>query len=108
MENDKDDVANAGGPTSPKMRKELRRALGEIVRESNDRLLRQYESLKPLLSIQDVAKTLGVSKRTVEKIVSDGDLRPLWIRGQRRFHPDAINAFVRAQEKRQTKQGGAR
>lgn len=59
------------------------------------RLLEAAQATKPLMSVSDVARTLGVSKRTVETLVADEELRPLWIKGQRRFHPDAIDAYVR-------------
>jgi len=50
---------------------------------------------KPLLSVNNLAKTLNVSKRTVEKIIADGEIRPIWIRGQRRFHPETVDAYIR-------------
>ena len=80
---------------------ELRRELAEIIAMQNERLLQQHTSLKPLMSVKEVARTLGVSERTVETLVAGGKLRPLWIKGQRRFHPDAIDAFIRAGERKE-------
>ena len=76
------------------LRPELQAHLTEAVR-----LLAEQVSRKPLLSVKDLARTLGVSPRTVENIVAAGKLRPLWIEGQRRFHPDAVDAYLRACEK---------
>lgn len=74
----------------------LRAALRRIVQEENEALLERHRAMQPLLSIKDVACTLGVSKRTAETLVAEGELRPLWIKGQRRFHPDAVNAYLRS------------
>ncbi|MBT8402097.1 MAG: helix-turn-helix domain-containing protein [Rhodothermia bacterium] len=67
----------------------------QIVREENRVLLERYAELRQLMSVADVAKTLAVSVRTVETIIRNGELRPLWVRGQRRFHPDSIDAYLR-------------
>ena len=72
----------------------------EQVRALNEQLLREHTALKPLLDVADVAKTLGVSRRTVENLIGQGKLRPLWIRGQRRFHPDTVDAYVRTCEQK--------
>ena len=48
----------------------------------------------PLLTVKDVGRTLSVSPRTVETLIADGEIVPLWVRGQRRFHPDAVLAYV--------------
>ena len=66
----------------------------------------QFETLQQahsrpesLLCIQSIANYLGVSKRTIETMVAAGELPPpLWIRGQRRWHPDTIAAFLRSRE----------
>lgn len=85
---------------------DLRRELAEIIETQNERLLQQHTALKPLMSIKDVARTLGVSERTVETLVAVGKLRPLWIKGQRRFHPDAVDAFIRAGERKAQRRSG--
>lgn len=50
----------------------------------------------PLLDVAGVAEWLAVSERTVERIVASGKLRPLWIEGQRRFTPAAVEAYLKA------------
>lgn len=52
-----------------------------------------------LLCIDGVANHFGVSKRTVERLIADGRLRPVWVGGQRRFTAEAIAAFERAGER---------
>jgi len=79
---------------------ELTQHIVEHVRALNDQLLREHAALKPLMSVDDVARTLNVSARTVENIILQGKLRPLWIKGQRRFHPDAVMAYLRTCEKK--------
>jgi excisionase family DNA binding protein len=70
-----------------------------LVRKENEALLRRHREMKCLMSIDDVADVLGVSRRTMEDIVASGDLDPIWIKGQRRFHPDAVDAYLRRQAK---------
>jgi excisionase family DNA binding protein len=53
------------------------------------------EAPSPLWTIGDVATRLNVSKRTVENIIDDGKLTPIRVRGQRRFEPEAIEAYLR-------------
>ena len=78
------------------LKAELREELAEIIRVQNELLLKQHASMKPLLSVDDLAKTLNVSLRTVETLIKSGQILPLWIKGQRRFHPDAVNAYLHA------------
>lgn len=49
-----------------------------------------------LLTRKDVAHMLGVSTRTLSRIVAAGSLRPLRVGRQVRFHPDALDAYLRA------------
>jgi excisionase family DNA binding protein len=70
-----------------------------LVRRENEDLLRRHQEMECLMSIDDVAEVLGVSRRTMEDIVASGDLDPIWIKGQRRFHPDAVDAYLRRQAK---------
>ena len=79
---------------------ELTQHIVEHIRALNDQLLQEHAALKPLMSVEDVARTLNVSARTVENLIGQGKLRPLWIKGQRRFHPDAVDAYVRACEQK--------
>jgi len=49
----------------------------------------------PLWDVRDVATRLNVGKRTVENIIADGKLTAIWVRGQRRFEPEAVEAYIR-------------
>ncbi|MEO1571664.1 MAG: helix-turn-helix domain-containing protein [Bacteroidota bacterium] len=60
-----------------------------------------------LLTVKQVADRLQVGERTVERIVSSGKLRPLWIEGQRRFTTAAVDAYLRDMAK-SSKQGARR
>ncbi len=94
--------------TSPLMgsHPEMPESCGEfrsIIREVNQQLLNEHIALKSLLSIRDVARTLSISVRTLETLLAEGKLpSPIWVGGQRRWHPDTIAAFLRS---RQTKEG---
>lgn len=48
-----------------------------------------------LLTIPQVASQLRVSERTVYRLISSGDLRPLKVRGATRVHPAQIRAYLR-------------
>lgn len=50
---------------------------------------------EPLLSVDGVATRLGVSRRTVETLISIGELKPIRIKGSRRFDPKVIEAYIR-------------
>ena len=81
------------------LKADLKNELGDAFRLQAQLLLDEYTGLKPLLDVADVAKTLNVSPRTVEKLIGQGKLRPLWIKGQRRFHPDAVMDYLQTCEK---------
>jgi excisionase family DNA binding protein len=51
----------------------------------------------PLWTVQDLAAYLNVSPRTVETLIADGAFRPIWVGRQRRFQPQAIEAYLRRQ-----------
>lgn len=58
----------------------------------------------PLLDVEGVADWLGISRRTVEKLISTGEIKPIRVKGQRRFDRDAIEAYIRrCAEKRNTR-----
>lgn len=61
-------------------------------------LINESVPLKPLLTVKDVSRTLKISERTVETLIGAGKLRPLWVGGQRRFHPDTITDYLRTLE----------
>lgn len=77
------------------LRPELAAQIAETVRGLYELLLAEHAAQKQLLSVADLAKTLNVSRRTVENIIGAGKIRPLWIQGQRRFHPDTVEAYLR-------------
>lgn len=58
-------------------------------------LLKSPPPIQSLLDVSDVAERLGVSKRTVETLISTGEIKPIRIKGQRRFDRDAIDAYIR-------------
>lgn len=72
----------------------------EIAERVVDRLLSDLRDAKwpdkpHLKDISDVARHLQVSPRTVETLVAEGQLAPIWIRGQRRFTEEALDAYLR-------------
>ena len=77
-------------------RADLSEHILDRVRALNEELLREHTALKPLMSVQDVARTLNVSTRTTETLIASGKLHPLWIKGQRRFDPDTVAAYMRS------------
>jgi excisionase family DNA binding protein len=50
-----------------------------------------------LLTLPQVAHYLQVSERTVETLVAEGELQPIYIRSRRRFEPEAVKAYLRSQ-----------
>ena len=80
------------------LKAELKNELGDAFRLQAQLLLDEYTGLKPLLDVADLAKTLHISPRTAEKIIAAGKIKPLWIQGQRRFHPDTVMAYLRTCE----------
>ena len=79
---------------------ELGDHLTDVVRSLYGHLLQEHRALTPLMTLADVARTLEGSPRTVEKLIEKGQLKPLWIKGQRRFHPDAVTDYIRTCERR--------
>ena len=50
-----------------------------------------------LMTLPQVAHYLQVSERTVETLVAEGQLQPIYVRSCRRFEPEAVKAYVRSQ-----------
>lgn len=73
--------------------------LGSLVKEVQLRLTKLDERLingqAELMTVAEVAQYLRVSQRTVEKLIKDGRLKPVWISGVRRFPREYIDLFVR-------------
>ena len=59
-----------------------------------------------LLTVKDVAALLNVSVRTVEQLVAERQLVPVWVRRARRFLPSQVDAYVRANTGRPRRRGG--
>jgi excisionase family DNA binding protein len=99
---------------------DLRRAIADVVGEAVREALRgsnEQADASRLLDSRTVAQRLGVSARTLDRIVASGDLRPVRIGRRRFFHVETVDAFVRelgrrpAQTKRRSlkrKSGGVR
>jgi len=51
-----------------------------------------------LLSLEDVAKALGVSKRTVTRQVDAGKLRAVKVGRSMKFKQEAIDEYLKKQE----------
>ncbi len=82
--------------------------LAAVIEAQAELLFERHRATKPLLSVKDLAKTLGISQRKLETLIAAGELAPLWIGGQRRFHPDAIDAYLRQCERRGRKRRAKR
>ncbi len=52
------------------------------------------EAVQPLLSKRDVAVYLGVSERTVDRLVAAGGLLAYRVGGHRRFRLHEVDAYV--------------
>ena len=76
----------------------VKRAVEEAVEPAVDAAIKREAGLlfqrQKLWSVDDVALYLGVSRRTVETLIADGQLRPLWVGGSRRFTKEAIRAYL--------------
>lgn len=88
------------------------RHLLSLVRELTERVARCFDALaareaepQPLLTKQDVADRLLISPRTVETLMAEGKLTPIKVRGQIRFTPEAVDAYVRSAASRKTGRG---
>ncbi len=93
-----DGSTNGGRRSSPS-----ERAIVALMEGIIDRLNRLIEALagqapvpRPLLDKKAVARLLAVSVRTVETIVAEGGLTPIKVRGQLRFTPEGVDAYIRS------------
>lgn len=75
--------------------------------EATDQLLERLDRLgeiggpdkdEPLWDINEVADYFDVSKRTVETLIAEGELKPIRVRSLRRFDPSEIRDYCRRQE----------
>jgi excisionase family DNA binding protein len=61
------------------------------------------DAVSDLLTIREAARSLGVSTRTIHRLVRDAELAPVRIRGSVRFRPQDIEAYIlRAQRQEPT------
>jgi excisionase family DNA binding protein len=67
--------------------------------ERLDRQLRQAEKVPALLTLDEVAKLLRVSRRTVYRIVAAGLLQTVQVGVVMRVHPDNMDDFFRRQRR---------
>lgn len=51
--------------------------------------------VETLIDVKGVAEALGVSVRLTERLIADGEIRPIWIGGVRRFSRETIEAYIR-------------
>ena len=58
------------------------------------------DELYRLISLNDAAGLLGVSRRTVVSLVSSGDLASIKIGGRTLIHPRDLDAFVEERRRR--------
>lgn len=83
--------------TEPELLKQIRNIVQETLRTSNSN-----EGLPQLYNLHELSSALKVSKRTLEYLISDGKLTPIWIRGQRRFSTACIHEYLRTCEKQKS------
>ncbi len=50
--------------------------------------------MKRLYTIGEVAESLGVSSRTVRRLIDEGALPVVWVRRAKRIPIDAVDAFL--------------
>jgi excisionase family DNA binding protein len=49
-----------------------------------------------LLTPEEVCKRIKCSRRTLDRMIADGTMRPLRFRGLIRFHPDELESLIEA------------
>jgi excisionase family DNA binding protein len=100
---------------TPDLRQAIADVVGVAVREALSE--RGGSQRTDLLDASTAAQRLGVSLRTLDRIVASGELRPVRIGRRRFFHVETVDAFIRglgrrpAQTKRRSlkrKSGGTR
>ena len=94
------------GTTSlpPALSHAIREAVAEGIRDALSQAP-SPQAADTLLDAKAVAARLGVSVRTLDRLVARGAIRPLLVGRQRRFHPATVDAYVRESAR---SRGGAR
>ena len=82
-------------PSRSELQWDVEELATHLAAKLKEELPHQPES-EPLLDVGAVARRLNVSKRTVETLIAEGELTPIWVRGQRRFTTDAIDSYIRS------------
>jgi excisionase family DNA binding protein len=69
-----------------------------VERLVQDRLkaLMASQAPDPLWDVDEVAAYLGVSRRTVDTLIASGEIKPMRVGRQRRFHRKSIDAYLRS------------
>lgn len=75
---------------------ELQSFIAGLIEEHLEDLRKEWATEPPLWTPEQVCDYLGIGMRTLSKIIEAGELRPVWIRGQRRFEKSAVDSYVRS------------
>lgn len=73
----------------------LEEELPQLVRQAVRKELAAGADPEALLTKEDVAGRLNVSPRTVDTLTAAGEIRKIKVRGCVRFHPKAVEAYIR-------------
>lgn len=77
------------------MRRWLVPVIYHVVSAELERWHANLKAPPPLFDLAGVARRLNVSERSVERLVAEGLITPLWIGSSRRFSPEAVEAFLK-------------
>lgn len=95
----KPEANGQGGDPPAKSDHELRRILSDL--QSEVRRLREDLNADtgktPLLTREEAAKRLRISKRTLDDMAAAGEIQPVRIRGRVLYHSETLEAYVRRQ-----------
>lgn len=88
-------VQGTRGTTSGKAQTgTARKASKAASREQMIERTRMIVDTRPLMTIEQVARYLGVSRWTVGRMMDDGDLRVVLVKGRRKVRPADIDAYL--------------
>lgn len=99
-----DDTDNSDPLPETDLRQELSTLVDDLrqeVHELRDEIaaLRRKEApegLDSLLTREEAAERLSISKRTLDDMADAGEIQPVRIRGRVLYHPETLEAYVRA------------
>lgn len=72
----------------------------EIAARAVTKALKDYTKMKPLMTERDVMRTLAVKSRQTFISKHQPHIPPLWLEGSKRWHPDAVDAYIRSLKQR--------